>query len=668
MERIGPSPETGATLNGGVGGTVVVTGNGHCNWGGAYVRFVHNGGTFDYSGSGFSAISADWADNGGTVYNSAVVMNSGTFNASADWAVNNWIPLCFKDAASVWTLNQADGTTATWHTAITGDGDVTLNGAATLVGDKEVQGAPGGKWTVGAGFTAGLEGAASLLGGLEIGEGATATVDIAAGRSAVFTARDFTSDLTAANSITNRFNKELGGTTRGTITHDESFLFTHYDSGNRPFGNLNRSAAYAVGQFYVEPEAEGTWSFEGKCDDRVALWIDGECVMIAGSNCANVEGTKFLSAGWHSFRHIASDNSGGFGPDSTNSSNYRKWHTLGYKYGAMADYKCFNVKNLKMRPAADMGDANNTNTVLWSHYKGSSSNVTKDTYKRDDFAWDFCCITNTLDMIQWKGNSSTYMNGYTVNRYEGWFYVTPENADKSWTFHCQYDDYCALWIDGVDSGLAGADSDAPVYTVTLSRGWHSFRIQTADIGGNAGPWKTDRPAVSYKVADGEKVQFSDATLVFSVCPDGYIQGGVTLASNASLVNNVQEGAAAVYGTVMATGTGAKMSGPFKFEGATLAYANVTPRTKNLAEMLDFENAAEDMFANLGGIDVDFAFEPVTDRLVVGPAYGLTAENLDSKIDVRVTVDGEPYDKNIRAQIKDGNIEIVLRTGFVIHFR
>ena len=131
----------------------------------------------------------------------------------------------------------------------------------------------------------------------------------------MFTARDFTYDLTDSTSITGRFNKVLGDTTRGTITHDETFLVKHYESGQRPFGNINRSAAYAVGQFYVEPEAAGTWSFEGKCDDRVALWIDGDLVMIAPGNCNTVTGSKMLTSGWHSFRHIASDNGGGFGGD-----------------------------------------------------------------------------------------------------------------------------------------------------------------------------------------------------------------------------------------------------------------------------------------------------------------------------------------------------------------
>ncbi|MBQ9431822.1 MAG: hypothetical protein IJU44_09755, partial [Kiritimatiellae bacterium] len=435
-------------------------------------QFIQNGGVFNYGGSGFTARYEDNSEDG------QIVLKGGEFNASADWSIPHFIPTCFKGGdANGWTLNQADGTTATWTTALQGNGDVTLNGAATLAGDKEIQGAVGGKWTVGDGFTAGLQGAASLLGGLSLGEGATATIDVATDRSAVFTARDFGNrDLAHAESIVGRFNKKTGGTTRGTITHNETHLFTHYDTAKRPFGDMNYTAAYAVGQFYVEESAKGDWSFEGKCDDRVALWIDGELVMMTTGDCNTGTGTKNLTAGWHSFRHVISDNTGGFGADNGNA-----YQTVGYKDGSgkMATFARFNVENLKMRPAADMADPNNTNTIRWSHYKGTSATVTANTYKNDEFAWDFCCITNNLQYLQWYGsNNTTWFNTYTVNRYDGWFFVTAENADKEWTFRSNYDDRAALWIDGVDTGLTGDSNNTLSYTVALSRGWHRFRIQT----------------------------------------------------------------------------------------------------------------------------------------------------------------------------------------------
>jgi hypothetical protein len=622
-------------------------------------RFIQNGGTFNYGGSGFQARYEDNTDGG------QIVLKGGEFNATANWSIPHFISTFFKpgDVAG-WTLNQADGTTATWTTALFGNGNVTLNGAATLVGDKEMQGAIGGKWTVGNGFTAGLEGAASFLGGLSLGEGATATIDVAAGRNAVFTARDFTANFGQDTDILHRFNKKIGATTRGTITHDETHLFTHYAEGARPYGNMNYSASYAAGQFYVEERAAGTWTFQGKCDDYVQLIIDGETVMQSASMCATVNGTKELTAGWHSFRHVIADNGGGYGADSGNA-----FQTLGYKYGSMGDYARFNVKNLKMRPAADLGDPNNANTIRWSHYKGTSATVTASTYKNDEFEWDFCCITNNLQYLQWYGSSdATWFNTYTVNRYEGWFFVTEENADKEWTFRSNYDDRCALWIDGVDSGLDGNNGSTLTYTVALSRGWHSFRVQTADFTGNAGPWSGNGFAISYQIDDGAQTFFGTDTLDMTVCPDGFIQGEVALASNARLANNVAEGAAEVYGTFKATGTGATVSGPFKFKGAKLAYANVAPATRDLTKFLGFENAAGDMLAELGGIDVDFASEPSAGTITVCPAYGLTSANLAANVPVAVTVNGAPYAKQFKATVKDGNIAIVFRSGSVLFFR
>ena len=602
--------------------------------GGNTSRFIQNGGTFNYGGSGFLARFEDNTDEG------QIVLKGGVFNASANWSIPHFISTCFKDGdANGWTLTQADGTTATWNTALTGDGDVTLAGTGTLVGNREMQGAVGGKWTVGDGFTAGLQGAASLLGGLDIGEGASVTVNIATDRSAVFTARDFGDrDLSNANSIVGRFNKKPGGTTRGTITHDETLLFTNYGSGSRPFGDMNNSETYAVGHFYVEESKTGTWSFEGRCDDRVALWIDGEQVLLSTGDCDTVSGSKEITtAGWHSFRHVISDNSGGFGPAANHA-----YHTVGYKDPTMSAYARFNVKNLKMRPAADMGDAANANTVRWSHYKGTSTDVTASTFKRDDFAWDFCCITNNLQKLMWYGNNdATYINGYTVNRYEGWFFVSAENAGKEWTFRSNYDDRAALWIDGKDTGLTGDSNNTLSYKVVLAKGWHKFRIQTADFTGSAGPWSgQNKKAVSYQVAGGTETFFSEATLQMTVCPDGYVQGGVTLASNATLSNNATENAAVIYGDVTATGTGATMTGAFKFDGGTLAFQNVAPNVNDLSTVLAFTNPAADYYlADVGAITVDFTEKPTRSKVKVGPAGGLTAETAAQK--VRVTVNGEP---------------------------
>ena len=620
--------------------------------------FRQNGGTFNYGGAGFT--SHEHEDN---TEDGFIVLKGGAFNATANWSIPHYIPLCFKDGvAGGWTLNQADGTTATWTTALFGNGDVALNGAATLVGTNEVQGAVGGKWTVGDGFTAGLEGAASLLGGIALGEGASATVDIATNRSAVFTARDGGDEFGKEGCITNRFNRALGGTTRGTITHNETFLLTKPSAANRPFGNRNHQAAYAVGQFYVEPEKAGSWYFKGYCDDYILLAIDGETVLssIGGSKCVTRYGTNELAAGWHTFRQIASDLGGDFGGAPTMADNTNGSTT----------YTPFSVKTLKMRPAADDGDPTNANTIRWSHYKGTAATVgssaSGNTLLKNDFPWDFRCITNNLQVLKlYVNNVPDYLNGYTVNRFEGWFLVTEENADKEWTFRSQYDDACSLWIDGVDTGLTGLSGNTLTYKVTLARGWHSFRIQSVDFAGYAGPWSGKGIPVSYKVADGAETFFSEETLQLTVCPDGYVQGGVTLASGARLANGAAENAAVIYGDVAATGTGATLAGKFKFAGGTLAFQNVAPNTADLANVLAFENPAADMLADVGAISVDYADKPTRGRIPVCPLYGLTEEAAKAK--VTVTVAGAPVD-NIQVKVENGVITLRNTSGTMLFFR
>jgi hypothetical protein len=257
------------------------------------------------------------------------------------------------------------------------------------------------------------------------------------------------------------------------------------------------------------------------------------------------------------------------------------------------------------------------------------------------------------------------MNGYTVNRFEGWFLVTEENADKEWTFRSQYDDRCGLWLDGVDTGLTGASGNTLTYKVTLARGWHSFRIQIADFAGDAGPWDTSKPAISYQVANGPQTQFSEATLQLTVCPDGYVQGGVTFASGARLANSAAENAATVFGDVTATGTGATLAGKFKFAGGTLAFQNVAPNTADLANVLAFENPAADMLADVDAITVDYADKPTRGRIPVCPLYGLTEEAVQAK--VTVTVAGAPVD-NIQVKVENGTITLRNTSGTLLFFR
>ena len=163
--------------------------------------------------------------------------------------------------------------------------------------------------------------------------------------------------------------------------------------------------------------------------------------------------------------------------------------------------------------------------------------------------------------------------------------------------------------------------------------------------------------------DAEK-QFTDANLALSLCPDGYVQGDVTLASGATL-SNTASGEALVYGNVTATGTGATVNGAFKFEGGTLAFTNVASNVKNLSTVLAFNNPPADYLENVGAIAVDFAEKPGRSKVTVCPAGGLTAETAAQK--VRVTVDGEPLPR-FQCLIENGDLSVRLSACTVIYVR
>ena len=153
----------------------------------------------------------------------------------------------------------------------------------------------------------------------------------------------------------------------------------------------------------------------------------------------------------------------------------------------------------------------------------------------------------------------------------------------------------------------------------------------------------------------------------TVCPDGYVQGGVTLASNATLSNSATENAAVVYGDVTATGTGATVNGAFKFDGGTLAFQNVAPNANDLSTVLAFRAPAADYLADVGAITVDFTEKPTRSKVKVGPAGGLTAETAAQKVRVTVDGEGEPAVR-FGCFIENGDLKIRLACGTFIIVR
>ncbi|MBQ9430591.1 MAG: hypothetical protein IJU44_03465 [Kiritimatiellae bacterium] len=91
------------------------------------------------------------------------------------------------------------------------------------------------------------------------------------------------------------------------VTNSLQVINVKYSTGtNAPLGG---ACTRFDGYFKVEPEQEGTWTFQGRFDDQIALDVDGRRLFTATSNGATGTGKITLRAGWHKFDIRLGDNS-----------------------------------------------------------------------------------------------------------------------------------------------------------------------------------------------------------------------------------------------------------------------------------------------------------------------------------------------------------------------
>ena len=603
-------------------------------------QFVMTGGTLNLGEWGFKQYGRE--EN----IEASVVLSGGTLNVTDDFTLPFFIPTLFgawRDGFSdSFTLNMA-GHEIELRTALNGASDVTLTGAGTIVGTNAMQGALGGKWTVDGGMKADLRGAASFLGGLAVGMNANVTLDVGAGRSAAYFSRDGSAPLTAACAKTNilaRFNQVDGGTVASSISHDLWLWNVSGNSGTAIPGYAGGTCEtlLAKGEFYVEEAEAGTWTFSGIYGDNVYIKIDDQSATSTSiSTYANLQ--VALTAGWHRFVVICVHNSDKFGPDN------RKGLAIGFAKTAVsgnaaANYTPFSPRNLKMRPSAPCGGAA---TVRWSTFKKKAWKVPSEpdlasSNHYNDRLWDTVSLTNSLKLLDRYGKNHERMNGSIANRFDGWFLV-PFDQAGTWRFRFQYDDRMRIYIDGEYLGVYGQNT-VKTADWPISAGWHRYEIRVFDDTGNSGP--KDGSAVSYAVKRagesnfGEYVKFNEDNLTLALTPDGYLQGDITLASGAA-VTNISDAAAIVWGDISANGaTGAVLAGKFACVSNTVDFGTVAADTADLSTVLRFENAATNLFADVGKIAVNFTARPTRSNILVGPSGGLeslSAEALSERISV-----------------------------------
>ena len=642
-------------------------------------RFVMTGGTFNMGEWGIVSLGCE--DNS----EANVILAGGTMNATKDFPIPYYNPTLFGygnwrgGAEGGFTLNTA-GHAVTLNTALNGMGDVRLTGNGTVAGTNAIQGVLGGRWTVDGGMSADLRGAASLLGGLSVGANAAVTLDVGAERSAAFFTRDGSWEPTSTyegRTVISRFNKSDGGTVSTLISHDMDLLNVTASGVNIPtYAGGTREAMVSKGEFYVAPEEAGTWTFSGIWTHYIHIQIDDESATSTGSkNYAHLQ--TALSEGWHRFVIIGIHTSGTCGPNS------RKGMAVGFAKRAVsgnaaADYTLFSPKNLKMRPSAPCGGEA---SVRWSTVKGTKwaettwAKVSNSNYT-NNWDWDVVCLTNSLRLLDLHGKGYDRLNTNVVNRWDGWFHV-PSAKAGTWRFRLLYDDRVALFLDGARVAATAAYNAAVEEDVPVTPGWHRYEICTFDGSGSFGPGEGS--AVSYAVsADGGATfgafaPFNEDSLTLSLAPDGYLQGEIALASGAA-VTNVSETAAVVWGDVkVANGAaGAVMSGKFACVSNTVDFGTVAANTDDLTKVLKFDDAATNLFADVGKIAVDFASSPTFGRALVGPAGGLDALS-DAELARRfeVTVDGVPAADAkciILPRVQDGRLYLRNLSGTTIYVR
>ncbi len=169
-------------------------------------------------------------------------------------------------------------------------------------------------------------------------------------------------------------------------------LHTKYSNGeDAPMGGCS---ALIDGYFYVSREKSGTWNFQGKYDDCIALDVDGRRVFSV-TGCAQSGGDAVLKAGWHKFEIRLADNTekgtkntgtGGLLTDSHGNVT-----ALEFAINGVTSYESFDERYVPI--AYQSGDAQKIEKPGLS----AETTVAKDaTLTNDTDAGGYCPINGTL--------------------------------------------------------------------------------------------------------------------------------------------------------------------------------------------------------------------------------------------------------------------------------
>ena len=619
-------------------------------------RFTMTGGELDLGASGLTTARMKYN-------NTHANLQGGLYKATANHNVGYYGMLVATgedmDDPGELTIDLNGKTVTHGNTPHFGSSAVTLTGEGSYVTSSDWQGIVKGKWTVdtAASATVNLTGFAGFAGGLELKDGTSASLGIS-GESAVeyVALRGYGSSDAGYTYVTNN------GAMPSVASHLK-MLCRSFTSNQAP---LNSSAFAARGQFYVDEDDAGTWTFAGNFDDQVALWVDGVRVFYNASYNSVATAQAEMTAGWHDFVLVTYDGTGSQGPYVSDWKSNAM--CLGWKKGtstskAAADYNRFDTSTLRMRVKKPI----TSDGVTVERVAGNYSNI--DTLRaRTDWAplWETNTLQNVLNtkIAQQQTSSMRCTGGFLVD----------EAHEGEWTFYGSWDDRIILTIDGVEVLANTAYNKLATSTAKLTAGWHAFEIRFGDGTGGYGPDAANlnggyglavmRPGDTAKQPFDERTfTLTTKALVAQLTERPGLGGVTTVGAGATLSNgspwsgaNLNGRFCPIYGTLKGSGT---LAGPYRFTGDDNSW-EVTDAGANNGTLpcVNFSDATPATFAGLKSLSVTFDAKPSRSTYyLTGAITGLTDADIPAAtLTVKDANDGD-YSANFTLTVQNGRLAL-----------
>lgn len=576
------------------------------------------------------------------------VFQSGELRATDNWTTDYGTAVLFGTRATdsgeePFKVN-GNGQTITFHTALSGEANVTLESEGAFASDPDCQGIPSGKWTVET--SADLRGASGFAGGLVLAPGAHASVGNATTNLVEFGLFNLhTKDLAANDFWNSRFPM---------LNTGMELLHNWRLNGQRSY----HTYAYQ-GEFSVSEGEAGTWYFAGNFDDEIYLEIDGKEVLYGTTWTAVTKGEANLSAGWHTFKAFGFDGAGEAGPQYRQTEWNSTAMGLGFRRGSdggntAANYTRFDPEHLTMRP----------NSYLRLRRAAGTDNL-------DAESWDDRVTYVSPNRLQLQNALRVTRQAVTCST--GSFYVEEEKAGE-WTFTGQCDDRIRLTVDGGQVLETTGWTDARTGSVTLTPGWHTVEIRTMDGTGGWGGMLTDATGQTCMLkvqlpgmeSADEAIAFQNPTFRFAPTADGSDiragLGGDSKVGDTAVLHNMGMAPYPIYGAIGGTGT---LRGAFRFvgEASRLSVAGKGGEYPAL-DIVVFENPDPQTLAELGGVKAVFETRPTNPKYVLcEQPLGLTDERAGT-LPVEVFDEaGNDYSDNFALHVLGGKVVLTNSKSF-----